>query len=111
MKKILFILMLLSSSHIISEIKYQNTENGWGAELSGYIKPEAALDTRQIVAEGDGEDLLFPAKRLLDVQCKDINAHGQMGFYAIETRIRGEFFGPEFRAIKNPYVNILTVII
>lgn len=104
MKKLLSILLLLSYYTSNAQLSFPlegTTPQGWRAVFSGYVKAEGFFDTRQTVAEGDHQLLLYPDKKLFDVQCKDINAHGLAGFYAIETRMRVDIYGPEFRGIKN----------
>ncbi len=64
-------------------------------EISGYVKGEAILDSRQDFTERSGQFLYFPLNKLPDVNGADINSRGDFGEYAIQTRIRFEGFGPD----------------
>lgn len=65
------------------------------AKFGGYIQYSSWWDSRQNVSAGDGYILLFPQPKLFDVDCNDINARGEYNAGFLETRLRGEFYGPE----------------
>lgn len=64
------------------------------AKFGGYVQYSSWWDNRQGVSSGEGYVLLFPKPKLFDVDCKDINARGEYNAGFLETRMRGEFFGP-----------------
>jgi len=63
--------------------------------FSGYIKPEAYIDSRQVRGWRNDQVLLFPERKLYDRCHHDLNAHPQLSSVAIETRLRAEIFGPK----------------
>ncbi len=65
------------------------------AKFGGYVQHSSWWDSRQGVEAGDGYVFIYPKKRKFDVDCRDINARGEFNMTMIETRLRGEFFGPE----------------
>lgn len=65
------------------------------AKFGGYVQHSAWWDSRQAVESGDGYVFIYPKKAEFDVDCRDINARGEFNMTMIETRLRGEFFGPE----------------
>ena len=65
------------------------------AILSGYVQHSAWWDSRQVVGLVEDYILFFPKKRVFDVDCNDINSRGQFNMTMVETRIRGELYGPK----------------
>lgn len=63
--------------------------------MSGYIINNLWWDTRQVFGFNDDYVLVFPEKKLLDPNCQDINAHGQVDIMPIESTIRFDILGPE----------------
>ena len=73
-------------------------------EVSGYLKHESFFDSRQVVAYGDGEDLLWPENKLPDPCCTDINAQSQFNMVTIETRLDLRWCGPLIGKSKSSFV-------
>ncbi len=70
------------------------------AKLGGYVQHSSWWDSRQGVEGGDGYYFIYPKNRKFDVDCRDINARGEFNMTMIETRLRGEFFGPKILGAK-----------
>lgn len=65
------------------------------AKFGGFVQYSSWWDSRQVNAVADGYVCLFPLPKLFDVDCKDINARGDANGGFLETRLRGEFYGPK----------------
>lgn len=64
------------------------------AKISGYTEYIAWWSNRQGVGDGDVFEIIFPERPEYDADCRDINARGQHSMTVLDTRFRGEFFGP-----------------
>lgn len=62
--------------------------------VSGYIKHESFFDSRQVVAFGDDDSLLWPKNKVFDSCCTDINAQSQFNMVPIETVVSCKWCGP-----------------
>lgn len=72
----------------------QDEQNKMVVSFGGYIKPEAYWDTRQIVADRDGEFLYYPDADKPDVQGRDINSRGEFDMITIQTRLNALIKAP-----------------
>jgi hypothetical protein len=70
------------------------------AKVSGYIQYAAWWENRQSIGDGDTAEALFGAEHLYDADCQDINAQGSHDMLVLDTRLRGEFFGPKILHAK-----------
>jgi hypothetical protein len=99
---ILFLIAGLSCSTLIAAPSaiLQPLSSLFPIKISGYIKNESYWDTRQVIGFREDQDLLYPAKKIPTPNCEDINARGKYDMVAIQTRLRGEIFGPEIKNAK-----------
>jgi hypothetical protein len=72
-----------------------NEEKKFGISFTGFVKAEAAFDSRQIVNSREAMLVFYPANELLDKNGKDINAHPTFNQYAMATRLTGTITGPD----------------
>src|SRR5580704_15549039 len=97
--KIIGCIVLSTSLSLIAE-QYRPTlfeyicSSPLAPQVSGYIKHETFFDSRQVVAYGDGESLLWPENKLPDACCTDINAQSQFNMVPIETVVSCRWCGP-----------------
>lgn len=62
--------------------------------ISGYVFHNAFWDSRQILAAGQGDYLVYPLPYNPDIGGFDINQKGQFNMLNTETRLRAEAYGP-----------------
>lgn len=75
-------------------------ESQWYMGISGYIKPEMFVDTRQVIADNDATILFYPAPELLDPNGSDINGKAASNMNAMETRMHTEIHPPVFCNVR-----------
>ena len=76
-------------------LKKYNDTLGEYITFSGYVKHEAFFDSRQVVGVHGDQFLLFPERRVNDVNKEDINAKSQFNMVALETRLHSNITGPD----------------
>jgi len=82
----------------LSRISSQETNPAWGFKLSGFIKNDIFYDTRQtsiLNCSREGHFYLYPDNVLYDINMNDVNANPGFHILNIQTRIRGDFTGPD----------------
>ncbi|MFW5644912.1 MAG: hypothetical protein ACOCZL_03275, partial [Bacteroidota bacterium] len=92
--KIIVLLFLISfgtSLHTFS----QDDEKKFGISLSGFVKNDFILDTRQTVSVREGHFLLYPEDERLDPDGEDINARANFNYLSIQSRVTGKLTGPD----------------
>jgi hypothetical protein len=73
-------------------------EPQFGIKFSGYVKNDIFIDTRQsgvTTALRDEHFYLYPDNVLYDNDGKDINASNDLQMLNIQTRLKGDIFGPD----------------
>lgn len=88
--RLLFILLFLCSVII-----YAQEKNNFGVKFSGFVSSEAFFDSRQQITAREGDVLLYPAKEVLDVNGKDINAKTNFNLSTIHSRLHAGITGPK----------------
>ncbi|HTM05799.1 MAG TPA: hypothetical protein VL201_01015, partial [Patescibacteria group bacterium] len=63
--------------------------------LSGYVKYDAYIDSRQIIGSSDNYNLFYPAQKTYDSVHVDINKQGQTNLVALASRTKLTITGPE----------------
>ncbi len=63
--------------------------------VSGYVKFESYVDSRQVIGVATDQSLLFPEREDLDPRGIDKNGNGQTQIVALESRVRGDIIGPK----------------
>ncbi len=67
----------------------------FGIAISGYVKTDIFLDTRQTISLRDGHFLLYPEPQKPDADGGDINAKAAYNILSIQTRFCGSIWGPD----------------
>ncbi|MDR0814852.1 MAG: hypothetical protein LBN37_03755 [Bacteroidales bacterium] len=79
----------------------------FGLQLSGFVRGDYILDTRQGGEAVEGLFLFYPAKPVLDENGKDINATPKSNLTSIASRLSMRFFAPEvLRAKSSAYIEV-----
>ncbi|MEI6123018.1 MAG: hypothetical protein WCQ95_05250 [Bacteroidota bacterium] len=91
MKK--FMLLFLFLFPIIAMA--QDQQPAFGIKFSGYVKNDFFFDTHKTVSLREGEFYLYPENAKYDKDNVDINAHTSFNILAIQSRLRGDIFGPD----------------
>jgi len=88
---------------IVAFASYAQTTNETVPEikLSGFIKTDFFLDSRQVATFREGHFLLYPLNESLDVNDEDVNAHSSFNALSIQSRITAKFIGPEVLGAKS----------
>jgi len=97
MRKSYILICFLILSKIITIGQTTNKPDSikkFGITFSGFVKAEAAFDTRQVINSREALLLFYPDNQLLDKNGKDINAHPSLNQYAMATRLIGTITGP-----------------
>jgi hypothetical protein len=94
---------LLSAFCLISAASYlalpgQTPATAPSIKLSGYIRTDFIYDTRQSSSSNglrEGHFYLYPDNVLYDADSVDLNAHPSFHILNIQTRLKGDFTGPD----------------
>ncbi len=70
-------------------------EENFGLKISGFIKADHMLDSRQVTVAREGHFLFYPKPPLLDSRGADINSTANFNQLAVQTRIRGSVTAPD----------------
>lgn len=71
------------------------TIGSFSFKLKGFVKTDAALDSRQTISAREGHFLLYPAAEKLDIEGTDINAKASFNMLSIQTRLTGIITAPD----------------
>ncbi len=93
MKKILFVIFLISSFGISAQEKKE--EPAFGIKFSGFVKSDIFYDSRQTINIREGHFLLYPDNISYDANKKDINAVPGFNMLSIQSRLKGTITGPD----------------
>lgn len=78
----------------------EEAKPAFGIALSGFIKTDIILDSRQTTNLREGHFLLFPKPAVFDRAGKDINAGPVFNILSIQTRLIGKVTGPDALGAK-----------
>ncbi|HNW69109.1 MAG TPA: hypothetical protein PKI01_01805 [Bacteroidales bacterium] len=73
----------------------QEQQNNFGIKFSGYVKNDFFYDSRKTVGIREGHFYLYPENIRYDADSNDINAKTTFNILSIQTRLRGDIFGPD----------------
>ncbi|MGK7394367.1 MAG: hypothetical protein ACNS62_07330 [Candidatus Cyclobacteriaceae bacterium M3_2C_046] len=82
----------------------QDKSNPIQIKISGFVRTDFMLDTRQVVSAREGQFLLFPQNVKLDENGKDINARANFNYLAILSRAKLTATGPDILNAKSTAV-------
>ncbi|MFO7614759.1 MAG: hypothetical protein R6W71_08990 [Bacteroidales bacterium] len=85
---------------ILTLTSYSQEEPKFGIKFSGFVKTDILWDSRQTVDIREGHFLLYPKPVLPDAEGNDINARASFNFLSIQTRLKGDIFGPDALGAK-----------
>jgi len=91
MKKLL-VLWILSA---IIGFAQNTSENTPEIKISGFVKSDFFIDSRQVATFREGHFLLYPLNESLDANGEDINAKASFNALSIQSRVTAKLFGPE----------------
>ncbi len=95
-KRFLLILICLSPGILFAE----NDEKKVNLKVSGYVKSDAFVDSRQTVSAREGQFLLWPAAPAYDAHGNDINDKGSTSFMSLQSRVSLAISGPDALGAK-----------
>jgi len=72
----------------------------FGIKLSGFVKTDFFVDSRQVVTAREGHFLLYPEPVKKDADGNDINAVWNSNILSIQTRVAGSIWGPDALGAK-----------
>ena len=101
------IILLSFISVITVRAVSQEINPAWGMKISGFAKTDIFYDTRQSCASNglrEGHFFLFPDNISYDVTMNDVNANPSFHILNIQTRIKGDFTGPDAFGAKTSVV-------
>ena len=97
MKKLL-VLWILSA---IIGFAQNTSENTPEIKISGFVKSDFFVDSRQVATFREGHFLLYPLNESLDANGEDINAKASFNALSIQSRVTAKLFGPEVLGAKS----------
>ncbi|MCL3782546.1 hypothetical protein EMN47_19350 [Prolixibacteraceae bacterium JC049] len=119
MRRILLAGLCVALTMTVMASSPESKEKKWGVKLSGFVKTDMMVDTRQTVSAREGHFLLWPAAEKLDKNGKDINDKLNTNFLSLQSRLTVKITGPDafgaktsgviegdFFAQKNDNVNL-----
>jgi hypothetical protein len=89
MKKILLLFLFIPLLGMSQEDK-----PAFGIKFSGYVKNDFFFDSRRTVGLREGLFYLYPENVKYDNEGTDINNHSSFHILSIQSRLKGELFGP-----------------
>lgn len=94
MKKLIILAAMLSN--------YINAQSSdaFGVKVSGFIKTDIILDSRQTIGAREGHFLLYPANVNLDVNGNDLNDISSFNTLAIQSRVSAKVTAPDALGAK-----------
>ncbi|MFD1615313.1 hypothetical protein [Gelatiniphilus marinus] len=104
MKKGFLMLMVLAVSlATFSTVEAQEAtekEKDFTVKWNGYVKGDYILDTRRLNDTREGQYIVIPLGEDLDANGDDRNAEFGYNSFAIESRLKASFTGPDFLGMK-----------
>lgn len=83
---------------VIAKKKKKDPE--FGVKWGGYVKADYILDTRRLNDTREGQYLVIPLGEKLDTNGDDLNKELGYNQFAIESRLKASFTGPDFLGMK-----------
>jgi hypothetical protein len=90
---VFFIFLFNAFSQTITEKKSEASP--WGFKLSGFVRNDAMIDSRQTVNSTEGDIVMYPADIAKDINNVDKNAAASFNMLPISTRLTGTITGPD----------------
>ena len=75
-------------------------DSEFGVKWGGYVKADYILDTRRLDDTREGQYLVIPLGEKLDANGDDLNKELGYNQFAIESRLKASFTGPDFLGMK-----------
>lgn len=90
---VFFIFLFSAFSQTTTENKSEASP--WGFKLSGFVRNDAMIDSRQTVNSTEGDIVMYPADIAKDLNGADKNAAASFNMLPISTRLTGTITGPD----------------
>ena len=81
-------------------IQAQETNKTFEIRFHGFVRADAAIDSRVNTESREGFFIFYPAPKLIDKNGRDLNARANFNQYAMISRLKGELNGPELLKAK-----------
>jgi len=98
MRKILLFILLFISVISLNINAQEKKEPTFGIKFSGFVKNDVFYDTRQGNSGGvlrEGHFYLYPDPIVYDVDSVDLNDKSTFNMLSIQSRLKGNIFGPD----------------
>ena len=93
MKKALFFIIMALINAICPA--QSNEESKIKFDLSGFVRTDAFIDSRQTTSLRDNAIMVVPAGKLPDIKAEDINSTANLTMFGLHTRLAGKVTGVE----------------
>jgi hypothetical protein len=97
MKKNIFLWIVF----VCAAYSQSTSENTPNIKISGFVKSDFFLDSREGATFREGHFLLYPLNESLDINGNDINSHSSFNTLSIQSRVNAKFTGPEVLGAKS----------
>lgn len=87
--------IFLSSVYSQTPTEKKSEASPWGIKLSGFVRNDAMIDSRQTVNSTEGDIVMYPADISKDNNGVDKNAAASFNMLPISTRVTGTITGPD----------------
>jgi hypothetical protein len=92
--------LLIGAFAIVSQIVAIAQNTSISVKPYGYVSYECIFDSRKSVDSRDGELYLYPVRKALDVEGKDINSRSYLQMLALQARFGFNITGPDIGTAK-----------
>ena len=99
-KRILSVFVIAITAVQFGYSQETKKDSEFGVKWGGYVKADYILDTRRLNDTREGQYLVIPLGEKLDANGDDLNKELGYNQFAIESRLKASFTGPDFLGMK-----------
>ena len=99
-KRILSVFVIAITAVQFGYSQETKKDSEFGVKWGGYVKADYILDTRRLSDSREGQYLVIPLGEKLDANGDDLNKELGYNQFAIESRLKASFTGPDFLGMK-----------
>ena len=99
-KRILSVFVIAITAVQFGYSQETKKDSEFGVKWGGYVKADYILDTRRLSDSREGQYLVIPLGENLDINGDDRNREFGYNQFAIESRLKASFTGPDFLGMK-----------
>ena len=99
-KRILSVFVIAITAVQFGYSQETKKDSEFGVKWGGYVKADYILDTRRLSDSREGQYLVIPLGENLDINGDDLNKELGYNQFAIESRLKASFTGPDFLGMK-----------